>query len=203
MQKTASDTPISFLTGLFFVSGFASLVYQVAWQRILFAAFGSDLESVTIVVSAFMLGLGLGALLGGKLADSFPQRSLALFCGCEVGIGLYGLISSHVMRYAGDLFVSSSLLVVAAVNFLLILCPTLLMGGTLPILVAHTVRRWGNVGRSTGHLYGANTLGAALGAFCTAFFLFSHMHLDHAIVLAASLNFAVALLGMMRLGIFR
>jgi MFS family permease len=103
MQETAANTaPVSVLTGLFFVSGFASLVYQVSWQRVLFAAFGSDLESVTIVVSAFMLGLGGGALCGGWLADRLPTRALAMFCGCEAGIGLYGLISFALMRWIGD-----------------------------------------------------------------------------------------------------
>lgn len=200
MQKTSSDTPISFLGALFFISGFASLIYQVAWQRVLFAAFGSDLESVTIVVSAFMLGLGLGALFGGRLADLFPQKTLLLFCGFEIGIGLYGLTSFHLMNITGDLFVSAGLLVVATINFLLVLFPALLMGGTLPVLVAHTVRRWGNVGQSTGYLYGANTLGAALGALSTAFILFAHMRLDHVIVLAVGLNLSVAFFGMVRLG---
>lgn len=200
MQKNSSDTPIGFLTALFFVSGFASLIYQIAWQRVLFAAFGSDLESVTIVVAAFMLGLGFGALFGGRLADRFPKNALMLFCCCEIGIGIYGLVSFHLMSIAGDQFVSSSLLIVAIVNFLLVLFPALLMGATLPILIAHTVRCWGNVGSSTGHLYAANTLGAALGAFSTAFVLFSHMHLDSVISLAATLNLCVAFSGMLRLG---
>ena len=51
---------------LFFVSGIAALIYQVCWQRLLFEAFGVDMESVTIIVSTFMLGLGLGALVGGQ-----------------------------------------------------------------------------------------------------------------------------------------
>ena len=54
---------------LFFVSGIAALIYQVCWQRLLFQAFGVDIESVTIIVSTFMLGLGLGALAGGQLSD--------------------------------------------------------------------------------------------------------------------------------------
>lgn len=200
MQETAADAaPINFLTGLFFVSGFASLVYQVSWQRVLFAAFGSDLESVTIVVSAFMLGLGGGALFGGWLADRAPMKTLALFCACEAGIGLYGLISFDLMHWVGDVFVLAGMPVIAAVNFLLILAPTLLMGATLPILVAHTVRQWGNVGKATGHLYGANTLGAALGAVTTVFGLFLWMRLDGSIRLAAAMNFAIVVLGFWRL----
>ena len=47
---------------LFFFSGFPALIYQLTWQRALFRIFGVNTESVTIVVTAFMLGLGLGSL---------------------------------------------------------------------------------------------------------------------------------------------
>ena len=74
------------LAPLFFVSGAAALIYQVCWQRLLFTALGVDMESVTLIVSVFMLGLGLGALLGGQLADRFPGRALGLFAAAELGI---------------------------------------------------------------------------------------------------------------------
>ena len=44
------------IAGAFFLSGAAGLIYQIAWQRLLFANFGVDVESSTVVVSAFMLG---------------------------------------------------------------------------------------------------------------------------------------------------
>ena len=44
---------------VFLVSGFAALLYQVVWQRALYAIYGINIESVTMVVTAFMLGLGL------------------------------------------------------------------------------------------------------------------------------------------------
>jgi hypothetical protein len=43
-----------------------SVFYQSCWQRLLFEPVGVDIESVTIIVSTFMLGSGLGALAGGK-----------------------------------------------------------------------------------------------------------------------------------------
>ena len=66
--RDAAALPLGFLYLVFFVSGFAALVYQVVWQRALFAIYGVNIESVTIVVSAFMLGLGLGSFAGGKLS---------------------------------------------------------------------------------------------------------------------------------------
>lgn len=180
------------LTLLFFMSGTAGLIYQVAWQRALFVAFGSDLESVTIVVSAFMLGLGTGALGGGWVADRPRINTLIIFSLCETGIGVFGLTSYQLIKQIGDLFVGSHIAVIAAVNFLVILIPAALMGATLPILVAHISRYWHNVGRATGHLYGANTLGAAVGALSAVFFLFNVLPLDTTIRLAALINLAVA-----------
>ena len=86
------------LAPLFFVSGVAALVYQVCWQRLLFAAFGVDIDSVTIIVSVFMLGLGLGALVGGDLADRRPAWALRFFAFAELGIGIFGLFSPGLIR---------------------------------------------------------------------------------------------------------
>jgi predicted membrane-bound spermidine synthase len=194
MQEARHRTRIAALSLLFFASGIAGLVYQVCWQRLLFAAFGSDLPSVTVIVSSFMAGLGLGALVGGRTADRWPTRTVALFCACELGIGLFGMASPGLLTGAGDLFVSASMPVVAAVNFMLVLLPALLMGATLPILVSHVARRWQNVGRATGHLYAINTLGAAAGALLPTFWLLNHLHLSQVIRLAALVNLGVALL---------
>ena len=79
MPDPAQGRRIGALSVLFLASGAAGLIYQVCWQRLLFAAFGSDLVSVTVIVSAFMAGLGLGALAGGWAADRWPARALALF----------------------------------------------------------------------------------------------------------------------------
>src|SRR5216683_1405995 len=58
---------------LFFFSGMPALIYQIVWQRVLFAIYGVNAESVAIIVSAFMLGLGLGSLVGGRLSARFPR----------------------------------------------------------------------------------------------------------------------------------
>jgi predicted MFS family arabinose efflux permease len=177
---------------LFLVSGIAALIYQVCWQRLLFEAFGVDIESVTIIVSTFMLGLGLGALLGGELADRHPERALALFAIIELAIAAFGICSPALIRAAGTLAVSSSLGTIATVNFLLLLFPTMLMGATLPILVTHVVRHHRNIGVSIGLLYFANTLGAALGAALSGMLVLYYFGLAATIYLAAALNACVS-----------
>jgi predicted membrane-bound spermidine synthase len=178
---------------VFFLSGAAALLYQICWQRLLFASFGVDIESVTIVVSTFMLGLGLGALAGGWIADRFPARLIACFAVFELLIGAFGVISADAIGSAATAFVHAPRTVVAIVNFTLLLLPTSLMGATLPVLTAEATRRHGTVGRSIGRLYFANTLGAATGAAFLGLGGFAVLGLRDAIAMAAALNFAVAI----------
>src|SRR3954471_2615696 len=102
------------LAAPFFLSGFAALVYQVCWQRLLFVALGTDIDSITIIVSTFMLGLGVGALAGGALHDRYPDRILPLFAGAEAGIGMFGLATPHLIADLGAAVVGQSLAVIAA-----------------------------------------------------------------------------------------
>ena len=173
------------------ISGTAALIYQVCWQRLLFEGFGVDIESVTIVVSTFMLGLGLGALAGGEIADKFPDRVIPMFAVIELATGAFGVCSPYLIRTVSAATVNGSLATIAAVNFGLLLIPTTLMGATLPILVTHVVRRYQNLGVSVGVLYFANTLGAAFGAGFTGFIALYYFGLTSTIYIAAALNAAV------------
>lgn len=186
------DAAVKRLAPLFFISGVAALVYQICWQRLLFSAFGIDIESVTIVVSVFMLGLGLGAIAGGQLADWKPRQALLFFALTELGIGVFGIFSPDLIRAAGDTLVGRPEWQIAIANFALLLIPTVLMGATLPILVAYVTRMWGNVGKSIGMLYQVNTFGAAVGVAAVGFFWFLLFELDAAIRTAAALNFMIS-----------
>lgn len=182
----------TWLSLLFFWSGISALVYQLCWQRILFASFGIDIESVTIIVSTFMLGLGIGAIAGGLLADRWPRHVLFLFAASEAGIGIFGLFSVALIRMLDDALVSRSTVVLSAVNFLVLLFPTSMMGATLPMLVAYVATRFANVGVSIGGLYFANTLGAAIGCYIIGFVWLTHFDLPVAVGAAATINLAIA-----------
>ena len=63
-------TPTVILTLIaFFASGFAALLYQVIWQRMLAVFSGADVHSATLIVTAFMGGLGVGNLAGGHCSQ--------------------------------------------------------------------------------------------------------------------------------------
>src|SRR5476651_1870015 len=83
----------SVLCVLFFFSGFPALIYQLTWQRTLFLIFGVNIESVTIVVTAFMLGLGLGSLAGGWLSKRPGIPPLLLLAAIELLTGAFGFVS--------------------------------------------------------------------------------------------------------------
>jgi spermidine synthase len=51
----------------FFVSGFCSLMYEVIWLRLAMAQYGVTTPMVSLVLSTFMLGLGVGSWASGRL----------------------------------------------------------------------------------------------------------------------------------------
>lgn len=184
----------------FACSGFAALVYQLVWQRLLFGAIGVDVESVTVVVSVFMFGLGVGGWLGGWVADRFPRRIVAVFAGFELGIAGCGLVSVAVLAGLSDTLALLPRLGAGAACFALLLLPTVLMGATLPMLVAHAAQGRAGIGQATGWLYFINTLGAAFGAWSMAFLLPYWLDLAQIVRLAAALNLAASFGALLALG---
>ena len=152
----------------FFLSGAAALVYQVVWQRILTLHTGIGVVSVSLIVAAFMAGLGLGSHLGGVLsARVSPRRALRVFALLELGVGLFAAISCRLYydgfgAFAAGLYATTAGAAVA--HFGAFLLPTTLMGMSLPFLVRATVRETASASRVIGALYGVNVLGASVGA---------------------------------------
>lgn len=177
---------------IFFISGFSALIYQIAWQRMLFQAFGVDLESVTIIIAVFMAGLGIGGYSGGRIADTFPQKILLIFALTELGIGLFGLASPTLIHWVKDLVLLSSTPVIAMANFALLLFPTFLMGATLPLLTSYLNQNSDNTGENIGWLYFTNTIGASLACLMMGFVFFNFMTLYHVIYLAGAINIIIA-----------
>jgi spermidine synthase len=184
---------VSWVQFLFFCSGFPALIYQIVWQRALFAAYGLNIESVTIVVSAFMLGLGMGSLAGGALSRSTKLPMVWLFAGAEFLVSIFGFTSLRLFHYVAEWTIGSSLLKTGVVSFLLIVIPTVLMGATLPLLVEQLMRRSRNLGSTVGTLYFVNTLGSGLACFVAADVLMRRFGQSGSVRLAAAINLLVAM----------
>ncbi len=188
------------LHGVFILSGISALIYQLVWQRALLTIYGSNVESVAMVVAAFLAGLGIGSIVGGWISKSARAPLVLLFGLAEFGVGAYGLISLKLFDAVGALTsVQAHGLTTGALVFLLVFLPTLLMGATLPLLVAHQVRDTAHVGHSVSRLYFVNTLGAALGAFIAARWLLGSFGMSGTTHVAACLNAAAALIVLLAL----
>ncbi len=128
---------------LFFLSGATGLIYELLWVRVLYQSFGSTIQSVTTVVAAYMGGLGLGAWALGRVADR-SQKPAVLYGRLEIAIGLFGILSPLVLGLAHWAYIGTAGALAlgggpsVALRFglaaLVLLIPTTLMGGTLPVL---------------------------------------------------------------------
>jgi spermidine synthase len=174
----------------FFASGAAALTYQFCWNRYLFAAIGVDLDSTSVIVATFMLGLGLGNLLGARLARA--ELGLTAFLVIELLLFGFGAASPWLLDQFTTLVLGYSRTAAACALFLLLLIPTLLMGATLPVMTAAAARVPALSGLNFSAMYLYNTLGGAAGAFCSAFVLIAWLGLSRTVWVAAIANLAAA-----------
>jgi spermidine synthase len=182
----------------FFASGFAALLYQVIWQRLLVLFSGADLYSVTIIVASFMGGMGVGHLAGGHVADRVsPRTSLMCFAGAELAIALFGFFSSALYydflynRFGAAPIPAPAL---ALLLFISLLVPTFFMGASLPLLSRALASRLERAASVIGVLYGVNTLGAATGALVSTWVLLPRLGLDGSIRVGVLFNLLCALI---------
>jgi spermidine synthase len=182
---------------LFFLSGAAALIYQVAWVRQAILVFGVSIYAYSAVLSAFMGGAALGSYLMGRRAD-LARRPLRFYALLQVGIAIFGIVSPLVLvalmpvyaQIAQSLPTGSPLVTAVRTLFsiLILTPPTFLMGATLPVMARALKSRSGQVGSDVGQLYAADTLGAALGCGLAGLFLLRTLGTQETILLAAGLN---------------
>ena len=182
---------------LFVLSGASSLIYQVVWQRVLALASGVGVVSVSIIVGAFMLGLGLGSEAGGRMARRLrPRQALLGFAAAEGFLAVFGVLSGwlyYELLYQGFPGLFDQLAIAALVEIVALLPPTFAMGLSLPLLVRACVTDDAGAARTVARLYGINVLGAAAGALGTPWLLLRHVSMVDALRVAATMNAAVAL----------
>jgi len=195
---------------LFLLSGAAGLIYEVTWTRAFGVVFGNTIFAVSTVLTAFMLGMAAGSWLFGSIADR-SHRPLRLFALLEIGIGLYAFAFAAILTMV-DVFYSwffrsfhPSFYPLSLVRFItsiiILLIPTALMGGTLPVLS----KLWANrpqekgtpevgIGKSTGFLYSINTFGAVAGCFLSGYVLIRILGVSNTVYVAASANILIGIL---------
>jgi spermidine synthase len=187
----------------FFLSGATGLVYQVLWLRMLGLVFGHTVYAITTVLAAFMAGLALGSFVFARLSTRIRDLIRA-YGWIEIAIGVYCALLPLLLKgaawiYLGlhgalglsyDTFGFVQFVLVA----LLLVVPTSLMGGTLPVLSQALVTQEAELGRKVGALYAVNTFGAVVGVMLAGYVLLPALGNHLTIAIAALANVGVGLL---------
>lgn len=183
MSGTVSKKQVVLFVLVFF-AGFSALVLELVWVRILSVVFGRTILVTSAVVSAYMAGLGLGSLYWGRLVDR-RSNSLRMFALLQLGAGISSLAVMAVFTVLPEAYraLHSSLggsggttsALIYAVSFLIVLLPSVFMGGTLPVAVKVFVNSFQTIGARVGRLYALNTLGGIIGAGLSGYLLIGHL----------------------------
>jgi spermidine synthase len=185
------------ILALFFCSGATALVYEVIWSKFLSQMFGSTIYAQTVVLAAFMGGLALGNKLFGRWADRL-QQPVRAYGYLEIAIGLYAFCFPALDGFADRIFVKIGsgiaghtgllLILKGALSAMLLLGPTLLMGGTLPLLAAWLQHFSADAGRRSARFYSVNSLGAVAGSGVAGFWLVQNLGIISSLQMTALVN---------------
>jgi spermidine synthase len=184
----------------FFLSGITGLMYEILWTRMIETIIGNAPYAVSIVLTVFMGGLGLGSWLAGRIIDrdSSPDRLLRIYGLLELTVGAWGIILPVLLLLFRPLysllyntffhqFTLYNLLTFTGCATLLIV-PSTCMGATLPVLSRFYVTSQSVIGSRLGRLYGINTIGAAIGSFLCGFWIIGALGVYETLALAIVMN---------------
>ncbi|MFA6956161.1 MAG: fused MFS/spermidine synthase [Thermoanaerobaculia bacterium] len=210
--ETAAPRRLALPLACLVLSGMAGLVAEVSWSRALAALFGSALTATGLLLAIFMGGLGLGSVVGGRLARRV-RNPLAAFGAAEISIGLlilatpyfFGSIAPAVKRLDVRLTDALAPAVPALLTLPVLGTIVILMGTTFPLFLTFVSRSRATVGSDSGLVYGVNTAGAVAGTLVAGFWLLPQLGIANGIRVAAALDLiagsvalAVALFGAAR-----
>jgi spermidine synthase len=177
-----------------FLSGTASLIYQVLWVKQLSLVVGAEVYSVTIAVSAFFAGLAFGGAYFGRWADRLT-RPLLVYPYLEAGIAVLSVATTVALYHSSFLFAAIEIragLLAWCLPFFLVGAPAFLMGGTLPIAIRFWMFGTERVAEVGGSVYASNTAGGIAGALLSTFVFLPHFGVHGTAYAAAALNLGAA-----------
>lgn len=189
---------------MFLISGFCSLLYQITWIRLAFAAFGIITPILSVVLSVFMLGLALGSWYGGEAIARMIQKgrvpAILFYAIAQFFIGVGGLVVPFLFENGQSALLSFGssnsfqyLLFSAFILSLSILPWCLCMGATTPFMLAFAKQIKSGSDQNFSYLYLANSLGAMLGSVVTALIFIELFGFQKTLILAVFLNFLLVI----------
>ena len=189
----------------FFLSGLTGLIYEILWTRMIVKLIGGAPFAISIVLTVFMAGLGLGSYIAGRSIDRIrnPADLIKIYGILELIIGGYGLVLplliiafkplyAIVYNQLFNYFMLYSFLTFVGCAVLLCI-PVICMGATLPILCSFYVSSLSHIGTHTGRLYGLNTIGAAAGSLLCGFWLINLLGVWGTLIFAVVINCLIGL----------
>jgi spermidine synthase len=199
---TGPTEPAAVIFVVAFGTAAASFVYEIGWIRMLSLVLGSATHSFELMLSAFILGLAIGAWwVRGRVDEASDPLALVGVVQIIMGIGAALSLPLYLATYrmmpvlvtelpywpAGyELFNLSRY----ALCLLVMLPATVAAGMTLPLLTAALIRSgWGE--RSIGGVYGINTVGSIAGAALAAMILLPIVGLKWLLLSGAALDVAL------------
>ncbi len=202
----SDDGGIKWVMLIYFCSGVCSLIDEVVWVRLLKLTLGNTVYASSIVVSVFMGGLALGALVMGRYADGIRRR-LRLYAWLEVVATISAMSMPWFLHLVGAIYKwffvrfepapATLLFLQVVISTVVLLVPSTVMGSTLPLLGRYVTGLGSRVGRLVGRLYALNMLGAAAGCFLAGFVLIRLVGVMGTLYVAAGINMLVAFGGWM------
>jgi spermidine synthase len=203
---------------IFAVSGFCAMAYEVIWARLLGLIVGPTTYSFTIVLVTVILGLALGSMIFGRLADK-TSRPIWLLISTQITAAFFVLLVSQffgnsqlffaklIFNFKDDFALLNVSKVITLFGFMIL--PTLCLGAAFPLVGKIYTQSVSKVGRSIGFAYTINTIGAVLGSFCAGFLLIPLIGKENSLSLVIGLQLLTSLamtgviLGKKRENIFR
>jgi len=207
-RKEAGWTP-SVLGTIALLAGFSSLLYEVAWFRLMSLILGASAYAFSVMLFSFLLGIGAGGWLGGPLADKLYakgglKRVLIGLGFLEAGIAVLTWSAMYLYAELPWLFVVVYDIMGVSALFLwmgklfLAMCvmvpPALLMGLAFPLLVRAAAGESLALGKPVGKLYGWNTVGAIFGAGLGGIVFLPWLFVRGSVLLAITVNVFIACL---------
>lgn len=177
------------LSVLFSVSGASSISFEIVLTNLLSLLIGPTTYTFSIVVSTYIIGIGLGSLLFSKLFKT--SSNMRLIVVIQLAMAVSFLLLSHFLGncqlfFSKLIFTLKDNLILLWVTkgfllFVVLIFPTLLSGGLFPVILKVLSPDYKNSAQSAGTLYAANTLGCIVGSIVTGFILLPLMGKVYAI----------------------
>jgi len=196
--------PNRLLLVIFFLSGFAGLIYESIWTHYLKLFLGHAAYAQTLVLCIFMLGLAVGSWIAAKRVNNIKNFFIT-YAKVELSLGLFALVFHDVSLVVTHFFFdnvspnldssSASNMIKWGLSSLIIIPQSILIGMTFPLIANGFLNSEpGHTGKKLSLLYFSNSLGAAIGVLVSGFVLIGFLGLKGTMFFSGTINIIISII---------